>query len=46
MSSDKQKREAIDRIAQKVSRQSNISHRDARDLVVKHINRAENKRSQ
>jgi len=46
MSSDREKREAIDRIAQRVSRQSNISHRDARDLVVKHINRAENKRSQ
>jgi hypothetical protein len=46
MSSDKEKREAIDRIAQQVSRQSNLSHRDARDLVVKHINRAENKRSQ
>ena len=46
MSSDKEKREAIDRIAQRVCRQSNLSHRDARDLVVKHINRAENKRSQ
>jgi len=46
MSSDREKREAIDRIAQRVSRQSNLSHRDARDLVVKHINRAENKRSQ
>jgi len=46
MSSDKEKRQAIDRIAQRVSRQSNLSHRDARDLVVKHINRAENKRSQ
>lgn len=45
MSSDREKREAIDRIAQRVSRQSNLSHRDARDLVVKHINRAENKRS-
>ena len=46
MSSDKEKRQAIDRIAQRVSRQSNLSLRDARDLVVKHINRAENKRSQ
>jgi|DEB0MinimDraft_10_1074344.scaffolds.fasta_scaffold11459_3 hypothetical protein len=45
MSSDKQKRQAIDRIAQKVARQSNISHQDARQIVVKHINRAENKRS-
>jgi hypothetical protein len=45
MSSDN-KRAAIDRIAQRVAQQSNISHQKARDMVVKHIVRAENKKNQ
>lgn len=44
--SSNNKREAIDRIAQRVSQQSNISHQKARDMVVKHITRAENKKNQ
>ena len=45
MTSDN-KRAAIDRIAQRVAQQSNISHQQARDMVVKHITRAENKKNQ
>lgn len=43
--SSNNKRDAIDRIAQRVSQQSNISHQQARDMVVKHITRAENKKN-
>lgn len=42
--SDSSKRAAIDRIAQKVAQQSNISHTDARRMVVKHLTRADNKK--
>ena len=42
--SDSSKRAAIDRIAQKVAQQSNISHTAARRMVVKHLNRADNKK--
>ena len=41
--SDSNKRAAIDRMAKKVAQQSNISHTDARRMVVKHLTRAENK---
>lgn len=44
MSSEDNKRAAIDRIAYKISQQSQITHKQARDIVVKHINRAENKK--
>ena len=44
MSSEDNKRAAINRIAQKVAQQSNITHKQARDIVVKHINRADNKK--
>jgi len=44
MSSEDNKRAAIDRIAHKISQQSHITHKQARDIVVKHINRAENKK--
>jgi len=42
--SDSNKRAAIDRMAQKVAQQSNISHTQARRIVVKHLNRADNKK--
>lgn len=41
--SDK-KRAAVDRIAQRVAQQSNISHTEARQMVVKHLTRADNKK--
>ena len=43
MSSDN-KRAAIDRMAQRVSQQSNLSHTKAREMVVKHLTRADNKK--
>ena len=42
--SDSSERAAINRIAQKVAQQSNISHNDARQIVVKHLTRAHNKK--
>ena len=42
--SDNNKREAINRMAQRVAQQSNISHTDARRMVVKHLTRADNKK--
>ncbi len=45
MTSEDKKRQAINRIAQKLSRQTNITHKEARDVVIKHITRSENKRS-
>jgi len=42
--SDSNKRAAIDRMAQKVAQQSNISHTQARRMVVKHLTRADNKK--
>ena len=42
--SDNNKRAAIDRMAQRIAQQSNISHTDARRMVVKHLNRADNKK--
>ena len=42
--SDKKERAAIDRMAQRVAKKSNISHTDARRMVVKHLTRADNKK--
>lgn len=42
--SDNNKRAAINRMAQRIAQQSNISHTDARRMVVKHLNRADNKK--
>ena len=42
--SDNNERAAINRMAQRIAQQSNISHTDARRMVVKHLNRADNKK--
>jgi len=42
--SDSSERAAINRMAQRVAQQSNISHTQARRIVVKHLNRAHNKK--
>ena len=41
--SDNSKRAAINRMAQRIAQQSNITHTDARRMVVKHLTRADNK---
>lgn len=41
--SDSSKRAAINRMAQRIAQQSNITHTDARRMVVKHLTRADNK---
>ena len=41
--SDRSKRAAINRMAQRIAQQSNITHSDARRMVVKHLTRADNK---
>lgn len=38
------KRDAVDRMAARISKQENISHHKARSIVVKHITRAEQKK--
>ena len=42
--SDNNERAAINRMAQRIAQQSNISHTDARRMVVKHLIRADNKK--
>ena len=37
-------RQAIDKMAQRISEQSKITHKQARSIVVRHITRAENKK--
>lgn len=44
MSSEDKKREAIDRIANRMSQRSNLTHKQAKDFVIKQITKAENKR--